>query len=204
MRKRVLSAGLSTLLIAMLVAIFSAPASASPTWERDLAKVGSVPSVKTCVIKTGAHGCWHANGDVWWVEDSARNGYAAEARWYEYIPNLQGDLVLHRNGACVNGHGKGTWGACNKDYQENGVLIWRACNVDSGGGLHGCSSGAGCHTAAGGACSYQGVWPPPPILYRQAAGRPGANTSSSARITMTGAGSPTRSWTDTASSGGSR
>jgi len=163
MRKRALSTGLFTVLIAALVGFFASPASADPTWERDMAKAGTPPSIKTCVSTTGANGCWHANGDVWWVKDTSANGYAAETRWYELTPASDGNYYLHRNGACVNGLGSGHWGACNKDYQENGILVWKACNVSISGSLHGCSSQVGCHFAHGGAnstCNWDAPWPP--------------------------------------------
>lgn len=151
MRKRALWAALFTGLIAGLLG-FASSASAA-TWERDVARAGTAPSTKTCVSTTGANACWHADGDVWWVKDTSGNGYAAEARWYEYTTSDGTNYYLHRNGACVNGLGTGHWGACNKDYQESGMLLWKACNVSSSGDLHGCSSQWGCHFAYGGANS---------------------------------------------------
>lgn len=167
------------MLIAVLVGVFgavvafAAPASAI-TWEHDTATAGTPPSTKTCVSTSGAQACFHADGDVWWVNDTASNGYAAEARWYDLRGETFTDdgtilFAVHRNGACVNGLGEGEWGKCDKDYDEMmDDLLWKACNVDSSGGLHGCTSGIGEHCPCGGSGSgsttekWGAAWPPDP------------------------------------------
>lgn len=154
MRRRryaVLSAVPFSVVMAVLVAL-AAPASAM-TWEQDYAVSGNVPQTKTCVSTTGAKACFHADGDVWWVKDTASNGYMAEARWYDLsyegpVNGSNNEFVyeLHRYGACIEY--QGVWGKCGKDYKDSSdpdagyrsdKLVWRACNVDGSGGLHGCS-----------------------------------------------------------------
>lgn len=132
-RKRALHVALGGLLVAAFIGVASRPASAA-TWEHDVAVKGNPTGSAVCAHRAGVEACFKADGDVWWVGDTAKDGYSAEARWEEWLPLGGGDSVLNRNGACVNSLGSPNWGKCDKDYQENGELWFRGCVIDASKG----------------------------------------------------------------------
>jgi hypothetical protein len=98
--------------------------------ELDDAVAGTPPSGLPCISTTGAKACFEANGDRWWVQDTAADSASAEARWDNYRNGS-----LYRSGICRNSLGSGKWGKCNKNYYEDSSLAWIACVYDASEGV---------------------------------------------------------------------
>jgi hypothetical protein len=129
---------------ASVTAVALAPAVSAYEWNT--AASWSAPSLpdSDCITMTGAKACFEPHGDYLWVEDTKADGHSATATWNNYI-YTGSSWELWRQGSCVNKLGAGTWGLCNKDfdeYSEDGSYIdLYACVYDSGDGTwHGCSS----------------------------------------------------------------
>ncbi|MFD7656040.1 hypothetical protein ACFV4N_18885 [Actinosynnema sp. NPDC059797] len=97
--------------------------------EFNEAVAGTPPAGLPCVSVTGARACFEADGDKWWVRDTAADSASAEARWDNYRNGS-----LYRSGICRNGLGNGTWGVCNKNYYEDSTLVYIACVFDASEG----------------------------------------------------------------------
>ncbi|MFD1149021.1 hypothetical protein [Saccharothrix hoggarensis] len=93
--------------------------------EYNQAVEGTPPSGLSCAVTTGATACFEAEGDKWWVRDTAADSASAEAGWQNIY---QGSF--YRAGVCRNSLGYGTWGVCNKNYYENSTVKWAACVYD--------------------------------------------------------------------------
>ncbi|QFZ18541.1 hypothetical protein [Saccharothrix syringae] len=105
------------------------PATTAVDAEFNQAVAGTPPSGLPCVSTTGATACFEANGDKWWVRDTAADSASAEAFWENYRGGS-----LYRTGVCRNSLGNGKWGVCNKNYYEDSGLRWSACVYDASAG----------------------------------------------------------------------
>lgn len=68
---------------------------------------------------------FNSNGDYWYLIDTLADGKAAAVRWKNYR-NGQ----LYRQGVCIQSHGAGTAGICNKNYYEDSTLYAETCLYD--------------------------------------------------------------------------
>jgi len=75
----------------------------------------------------GALGCFQYDGDIFRVQDTARDGHSAAIYWHNY---LAGSRTLYRWGSCVNHNGYGTIGKCNKNFTEGSRIDFKACLYD--------------------------------------------------------------------------
>jgi hypothetical protein len=103
------------------------PAPAPPAGgEQDTATAsGAAPAGLPCRSITGAKICYQADGDTWWVEDTASDSASAVVVWRDYLGG-----ALTRQGMCVNSQGEGKWGRCVKDYDEASALYGAPCVID--------------------------------------------------------------------------
>jgi hypothetical protein len=77
-----------------------------------------------CTDPGPATACFQPYGDYFYVHDDTADGYSAALDWF--------DADSNRWGSCVNKHGAGTWGACNKDFVEGHTIYFRAAWYKSG------------------------------------------------------------------------
>jgi hypothetical protein len=85
-------------------------------------------SYGVCRYGTGVNACFQSNGDIFWVRDTLVNdkpdGYSAAIEWR--------DVDGTRSGTCVNNHGSGVMGDCNKNFVEGHRIFWRYARYNSG------------------------------------------------------------------------
>ncbi|MBL7260289.1 hypothetical protein [Paractinoplanes lichenicola] len=128
---------------AVLTPMAASTASAVSAFEWDYTVNGSGIGYQNCTFVVGSSpsngvtGCFHPDGDKFWVEDSDRDGVSAALYWSNY----NSDGSLYRHGACVEKRGVGESGWCNKNFREGTTLRIRACFYDVPTGVRGkCNS----------------------------------------------------------------
>lgn len=99
--------------------------------EVDQAVAGTPPSGLPCISITGAIACFDADGDQWWVKDTAADSASAEVDWDNYLNGS-----LYRSGICRNSLGANTWGVCNKNYYEDSYIEFLAAVYDASEGVY--------------------------------------------------------------------
>jgi hypothetical protein len=85
-------------------------------------------SYGVCRYATGVDACFQSYGDRFWVWDELVNGkpdgYSAAVEWR--------DVDGTRSGTCVNNHGSGVLGDCNKIFVEGHRIFWRYARYNAG------------------------------------------------------------------------
>ena len=71
----------------------------------------------------GSYVCFQPYGEVFFVKDTARDGYSAAAYW-----ERPGD---GHTGVCVNSRGYGKWKTCNYSMVDGNRIKFFAVNIDT-------------------------------------------------------------------------
>jgi hypothetical protein len=127
-RKTLAAAGFG---FAMVLAT-TTPAAAAPAVERDYANTtGSVTDPTVCVWVSeddfnAGMGCFKSAGDILFAADNKSDGHSVALHWLNYQ-----DGTLYRQGYCIQTHGTGAGGTCNKNFIENSSLWIQACSYEA-------------------------------------------------------------------------
>jgi hypothetical protein len=117
--------------VAGSAAILLTPTAASAAYygsETDYTESSGGPTGNyTCAAHTGVIACFKPSDDLIYVKDTKADGFAAVAEWSLRI----GDEAI-RDGSCVNKLTAGSWGVCNKNFQENRFFWINGARYDSG------------------------------------------------------------------------
>ena len=117
-RKQIRTAALTFIAALGLVLGAAAPAQASD-FESDNTEPRSYSSYwKDCASVDNYKACVQPYGDLIWIKDGLKDGYAPKVYWWDE----DGD----RWGACTNRQGfDAGWTACNKNFPEGHEIRWR-------------------------------------------------------------------------------
>ena len=119
-----------------LGAVTSASASASsvassaqaPDYEFDTTVPRDYSShYKDCMTVWAGTACVQPYGDILWIRDRQKDGFALTLTWRD----LDGD----RRGQCYGGGVDNGWLACNKNFPEGHEIRWWVVYYDSNGAL---------------------------------------------------------------------
>ncbi|WP_158857912.1 hypothetical protein [Streptomyces sp. NRRL B-1347] len=133
MRVRTASGAAGAVFFSLALGFASASPAAAVTYERNNATYhrGEDPRYTSSgwwwqgagkFGHAGGVGAFQADGDKFWIADTARDGYSVAIRWTNYRNGSP-----YREGVCVNKHGAGTWAYCGKDFYENSTLWVKTC-----------------------------------------------------------------------------
>ncbi|GAB2599309.1 hypothetical protein Aab01nite_75610 [Paractinoplanes abujensis] len=113
---------------AATLSMTSAPAVAASAFEFDHTVSATWSGADGCIPEGyGALGCFQHDGDIFRVQDTARDGHSAAIYWHNYLP---GSSTLYRWGSCVNNDGYLTIGKCNKNFREGSTIKFKTCLYD--------------------------------------------------------------------------
>ncbi|MEV6298478.1 hypothetical protein AB0M02_03630 [Actinoplanes sp. NPDC051861] len=125
--------GLVTTLAGPVTAASADDLPVPPAFEYNTAVAGTPPAGlpnSSCIVHPGATVCFVADGDRWWVRDTAADSASAAAYWQNVV-----NSKTARSGRCLNSLGNGTWGYCSKNYVEASILLTEARVFDASEGV---------------------------------------------------------------------
>ncbi|BBH63374.1 hypothetical protein ACTI_00590 [Actinoplanes sp. OR16] len=128
---------LTAAMVGIGVAVMApSPALAAITVEYNTAVADSAPSDTSEKMTVAGSTAYYVDyGDKWYVKDTAADGKSAVVIWEYYI-----NFEQTRAGMCSNKQGNGTWGSCNKEYDESAGIRAKACTYDFSAGKAGACS----------------------------------------------------------------